>query len=343
MSLDKFKKALEKKGFEVEEGYSEVPQWYSFPTYAMNWVATGRFQKGCPAAGRSVFLGGASGSSKSLQLLYLVKQALEDDRTVIYLDSEGALDRASMKDMGIDPDHPNFFIIPVDTIEEVTTIFAEMVKEFDPEDRLMIMLDSASGLSNENEAKTLEGGKLQADQGRQARLMKGMIRAINKKIKSRNWGFVAISQTYTSQDMYASALEKEKFSNMGVAIYYPSIVLLLRKKAIKDSDGDIGGINVTCQCYKSRFSTVGRKTDFNLTYKDFINKNDGVLQILVKEGYVYQSGAWYSYEKDINGEIETIKFQSKNLPDHVDYLIKKYDSDKGEISEEDRNIEPEED
>jgi len=73
------------------------------------------------------------------------------------------------------------------------------------------------------------------------------------------------------------------------------------------------------------------KTEFDLPYDTGMDLYDGALPILEEEGVVERNSAWYSYQNADTGEI--VKFQRKDMNNHINELISRYNQLKGDISE----------
>nr|MDA3807009.1 hypothetical protein [Thiomicrorhabdus sp.] len=249
--------------------------------------------------------------------------------TVIYMDSEGALTMDDLKKVGVNDDPEKFMPLSVTTTEEVISIFIDSLGIFDKEDKIMFVLDSASGLFSEKEESTLDGGKLQNDMGRSAKTAKQMIKSINSKIRTRDWFFIMSGHTYENMDMM-SGDGKYKFSGLGAAAYFPSVTVLLTKLNLKDGKDQIG-IKMNFVTKKTRYNQLGLSCRIDVPYDTGIDKYSGVLEILKEKGYVDGAGAWYSYG---NADGEVVKFQSKTFADHAEFLIDRYESENNLAYEE---------
>lgn len=318
--LKSFRKSLAKSGVSTE--FSHIDQWLSFPSLAMNWVVTGSFRRGIPNR-RTSLIGGVTGATKSMQVLCLAREAQDKGYHVCFLDSEGAISEQDLQMNGVRTDEEYFTPITVTTIEEVTDIFTTSLKELGDE-RIMFILDSASGLFTDQEIETLDKGNLQNDMGLLSKKNKALFKSLGSKIRDKDWFFLATGHIYLNQE-HMSPDGKYKFSNLGAAMYYPSVTIQLTKLNLKEGQEQTG-IKVDFTTRKTRFNQVGKKIRLELPYKQGkFWKYEGVLQILKDEGFVKQAGAWYSYE---DAEGKEVKFQSKTFEDHAEFLIDRYEEDK---------------
>lgn len=325
--LAKFKKALEKK--EIKTGIPPIEKWLSFDNLAINWVCTGSFRRAIPHR-KSVLIGGESGATKTMNVLQLASSAQKDGYHVIVLDSESSISEQDLQLNHVDTDEDNFTPIGVTTHDEVLDIITEALKSFDEEDKVMFILDSMTGLMTTAEDENFDKGKKTQDMGRVVQENKKLLKFIGNRIRQRDWFFITTCHVYQNQDLL-NGKGKYIMSNVGSAMYYPSLTLQLTKLDLKDGQDQIG-IRVDVTTKKNRFYQVGKKVRLPLPYhteEGGFGKYDGVLDILKDFGYIDQAGAWYSFDRvDENGEItDTVKFQSKNFEQYAEELIDRYEAD----------------
>lgn len=343
--LAKFKKALDKKG--TPTGLSEITNWLSFDNMAMNWVCTGSFKRAIPNK-RSILIGGESGATKTMNVLQLAKKAQDQGYHVVLLDSEASISEQDLQMNRVNQSDDLFTTIMVTTHDDVIEIITDALKSFDDDEKIMFILDSMTGLMTSSEDENFDKGKKSNDMGRIVQDNKKLLKMIGSRIRDKDWYFLTTSHLYLNQDI-TNGKGVYIFSNVGAAMYYPSLTLQLTKLDLKES-GDQLGIRVNITTKKNRFFKLGQKIRLHLPYDSGgFNEYDGVQQILVNEGYIQQNGAWYSYDiidEDTGEVLETKKFQSKNFSDHADYIIERYENDhKGVFSEKedlDANLEMEE-
>ena len=338
MGLDKFKKALEKK--DVSTGLSKISDWLAFENMAMNWVCTGSFRRAVPA-NRSTIIAGESGATKTMNVLRLARSAQEKGYHVILLDSESSISMQDLRMNGVDISEDKFTTINVTTHDEVIEIFVEAIKSFDDDEKIMFILDSISGLMTTSEDDNYDKGKKNNDMGRAVQANKALLKLIGNRIRRKNWFFISTAHVYLNQDV-TNGKGTHIISNLGSAIYYPSLTLQMTKLDLKEEGKQIGiRVNVTTK--KTRFTTLGQKVQLHLPYNtdgSGFEPLDGVLDILVDAGYVKQAGAWYSYDIETDGETVTKKFQSRSFAEHAEMLIDRYevDNDKGFYNDDGEEI-----
>lgn len=343
--LSKFKKALEKD--DIKTGFTPITSWLAFDNLAMNWVCTGSFRRAIPHR-RSVLIGGLSGSTKSMNVLQLAKKAQDQGYFVVVLDSETSISEQDLEMNKVDVSDDKFMPIEVTTHDDVLAIVDNALKTLDKDDKVMFILDSITGLMTAAEDENFDKGKKTQDMGRVVQENKKILKYIGNRIRQRDWYFISTSHLYENQDFPRNGKPKYILSNVGAAEYYPSLVLQLAKLDLKDGMDQIG-IRVDVSTRKNRFFQLGKKVRLELPYDNEhggFDPYDGVLDILKDYGYIEQAGAWYSFDRideDTGEVIDTVKFQSKNFPQHAEELIDRYEREHASVfsekDEDEANIE----
>ena len=180
--VEKFKSSTVHLGFETEA------DWVSVGNYAMNKLISGSYKKAFPY-GRSVLIGGESGSGKSLVLATAAAQAQKKDNAhVVWLDAENATTDQWLKDLDVDISEDNFTYLNVATVEDVKSLVADVVALSDKQNdgqKIFIVVDSWSNLMTEKQQKEAESGVVKGDQGQQAKQLKDVIKGTTHMITRR--------------------------------------------------------------------------------------------------------------------------------------------------------------
>lgn len=339
MGLKAFQKGLAKRN--IDTGVYPLTEWLSFDNLAMNWVCTGSFRK-CLAHRRNYIVAGMSGAGKTMSTLQLATQAQSKGYHVVYLDSEGAVDIKDLEMNKVDTSEDKLTFIGVTTHEDVIDIFTEALNSFPEDSKLFFVVDSLTALMTSNEDENFDKGKTTNDMGRKVQANKKLLSMITSRIRTRDWFFISTAHVYENQDIL-NGRGRYIMSQVGSAEYYPSLILQLTKLDLRDGQEQTGiRVNVTTR--KNRFFKLGQRVQLPLVYPEGnidggFEKYDGVLDILKDYGYINQAGAWYNYDiiDTETGEVlENKKFQSKNFAEHAEYLIDRYEADRGgEIVEQD--------
>lgn len=323
-NINTLKKALEKR--DIQMNLSVPSEWVSTGNMALNYCITGDFYKGVPNK-RSMVVAGPSGSGKSLLAGTIAKNWQDKGYYVIYIDTEDAIDPQYLDRIGLNMNEDVFLPLRISTIEELTEIMSDVFKNYQENDKLCIVVDSASMLETEKELDAFEKGELSNDMGLFSKKLKQLWKNINVKVGDKDISFLATEHTYLNQDI-KNGKGKYIVSGGEAQLYIPSITLMFDKLKLKEGT-EISGFRLKSETIKTRFSKLGSKCELRIPYETGIDKYDGVLDILEKEGYVNRNGAWYNYTKDG----EEIKFQSKDFNKHIENLLPK----EKEVVEEQEN------
>lgn len=330
MALSKELRKKVQKDYVV--GISDPDHTITSGNYALNYYITGNFKRGFMNK-RTVLLYGLQGSGKSYLACLAAKHAQDEGYDVIYIDTEHALHTDYVKKIGMDLSEDRFYPVNVSSLEEAAKLMSTLFKETTPEQKICYVIDSLGMLDTEMNQEAFEkDGEMKNDMGLFAKKLKQFMKNMNKHIGARDNYFICTGHAYMNQDvrngkgtLIASGGEGFQFT--------PSVTIQVTKLKLKEGT-DVKGIRMTCEVAKSRFNQLGGKVTLHVPYDTGIDPYDGLLDILEDVGDVTKSGAWYSYEKDG----EQVKFQKKNFPDHVHYLIPEFGDDP-ELEEIDEPIE----
>lgn len=323
-NIRNFKEKINKKGFETQ--LSDPKEWISTGNYALNYLITGDFFNGVPS-NRQTILAGPTSSGKSFVACNIAKNAQEKGYSVVYIDTEFGMDESYMQNIGMDtdPDNGSFLPVQATTVEDAAELVGELFQHFDEtEDKLCVILDSLSMLGLRKELDSFSSdGKMDEDQGRTAKKYKQLLRLINSKTGNRNIVFVTIMHAYKNQDPYSG--QNYNVSGGESTLFIPSISLMFDKGKLKEGK-EVTGFKMKAETIKTRFNQVpGRKTEIEVPYDRGLDPYEGILPILLEEGVLSKSHAWYSY-KDRNGEQH--KFQKNDLEKHIEELMAIYKESK---------------
>lgn len=319
--MAKFKKALEKKASTTNSsigiGLSEIPEWISSGNMGLNYIASGHPEKFIPVS-RQTFLSGPKGSGKSFLVGNMIANAIEQGYYCVLIDSENAIDEEFLAKLGVDVhDEEKFMAIRVFSIEEATTVVSELLKNTDPEDKIGLFIDSLSNMESSQEIDKFNSGELASTQGLVQKKYKQLIKSTGNRIGDRNVFSVYTTHVYQSQEKYG---EEFVVSGGSSIQFLPSIGVMMKAVPMKEGR-DLLGVTVRCKTYKTRYQQSYLSTEFDIPWNTGMNKLDGITPILEDEGILERNGAWYNYI-DVNGEVQ--KFQSKNIGEHIDELMKRF-------------------
>lgn len=319
-----FLKSFDKELSKMEGiGTSAAPPryWYSTGNYVLNRIISGSFQHGIPQ-GRITDLAGPSGSGKSFISANLVASAQKAGAFCLVIDSENALDDDFMGKIGVNTEE-NYKYVSVTTIPEVTKIVSSFLKGYKEQvgedvdaPQVLILIDSLDMLMTETELDHYEKGVTKGDQGQKNKQLKAMLRTFVQAIKNVNVAMICTSQVYKNQDL----MNGEGLWIVSDAVKYAaSQIILIQKRKLKDESkgakvGDVAGVRMICEGYKTRFTKPFQKVEIEVPYEEGMDPLSGLLEVAKKLEVIDQRGSRYSmagsteswYAKDMEAYLPQI-------------------------------------
>jgi recombination protein RecA len=295
---------------------------------ALNYVITGSLSKGVPNR-RTGCIAGPQGSGKSLLLGNIAKAMQDEGYHIFYFDSENAIDEEFLARLNVDMSDEKFTPIRVYSVEEAVAVFSDILREFDKDEKVAVIVDSLSNLELEAEIEKFEKeGELANDMGRKAKSYKQFVQNVNSKVGDRDMFFWYSLHVYENQNVM-NGEGKFKVSGGNAQLYIPSISIMLDKLNLKEGTKQTG-IKMKVTTKKTRYNQLGVAKEILIPYATGIDPYDGVPDILADEGIIQKNGGWFTFI-DENGK--EVKFQKKTFSQHADYLITKFNE--AEIKERD--------
>lgn len=323
--LDKFKKEISKLDT-VSVGLPETTHWLSTGNFALNRALSGDFKRGIPLTKITLFAG-PSGSGKSFIAGNITRQAQLQGYHVVYLDSEHAIDVEYLAKIGCDTSPENLTYISVATIEDVNSTLSEFFSNYKKafgKDNLdaqktLIVLDSLAMLSSSTEMENYDkGGVIKGDQGQLAKRRKAMLRLALGQIGRLPISMLITDHVYPQDIMLGDGAwaitNSTKFSC--------SIIGIVTKLKLKE-EGEVTGVRMRFETYKSRFAKLGTKVELEVPYNTGMSPVTGLLEML-EEMKVIAKGTqpgeklnWVAEWTDEDGEIHRVSFREKDFNEQV--------------------------
>ena len=188
---------------------SSIDHYIPTGNYMLNACLTASLFGGYPN-NRAVALAGPSGTGKTFLTLNAVKQAQQMGYSIIYYDSENAVDRELVEKLGIDTSL--FRYEPCNTVQEfrtsvtnlTDTLLAQKKKGVELP-KIMIVLDSAGNLATQKEIDDAKTGANKSDMTR-AKLLKSTFRILMTKLGICKIPFLFTNHTYMTQDLFSKEI-----------------------------------------------------------------------------------------------------------------------------------------
>lgn len=218
-------------------------------------------------------------TGKTFLALNVVREAQKMGYSVIYIDTETAVDKELFQKFDIDTKKVRIERIAI--VEELKVWFAKFLdkmksikKEGGEIPKMMIVLDSLGQLGSRKEVNDAIEGKETADMSR-SKGMKSMFRVINNDLGYLGIPLLMTNHTYMTQGMFP----QEVFSGGTGGIYTASTILMLSKSKVRTGEeGEMdmsSGIKVTCKAMKNRMAKP-KKVFFEILFDGGANPYKGL-------------------------------------------------------------------
>ena len=231
---------------------SEIDHYIPTGNFHLNACLTGSLFGGYPN-NRAVALAGPSGTGKTYLILNAIKQAQQQGYSIIFYDSENAVDKRLVEKFGIDAS--KFRYEPCNTVQEfrssvtaITDVLIEQKKKGIELPKIMVVLDSAGNLATQKEIDDAKTGSSKADMTR-AKLLKSTFRIIMTQFGICKIPFLFSNHTYQTQDLFS-----RQVGGGGTGPEYAASIILFLGKAKLKEGVEQTGIIVTAKPNKNRFA-----------------------------------------------------------------------------------------
>lgn len=272
---------------------STVDHYISTGNYALNAALTGSVWGGFPN-NRSIAIAGPSGTGKTYLILNAVREAQKLGYSIIYYDSENAVDKSLVEKFGIDPAKLRYE--PCNTVQEfrssvtnLTKMMLDAKKKGSELPRVMVILDSAGNLATQKEIDDAASGSDKSDMTR-ARLLKSTFRILMTQMGICKIPFLFTNHVYQTQDLFSKTV-----AGGGTGPEYAASIILFLNKA-KLADGNSTGIIVTAKPNKNRFAKP-TPVKFWIDFNKGMNPYVGLQEFISWDNCGIQRGRFIS-EKD---------------------------------------------
>ena len=258
-------------------------------SYVLNALLSGSIYGGASSNAVTAYAG-ETGTGKTFLALSIIRSFLESNErgSVIFFESEGAIDRSMFVERNIDVDR--VFIVPVTTVQEFRTQALKILSKYEEEkekEPVLFVLDSLGMLSTNKEMTDAEAGDDKRDMTR-AQLIRGTFRILSLKLSMLGVPMYITNHTYQTIGMFAT---QELGGGSGLK-YAASTIIMLSKKKVQDEGSVVGNI-IHCKTYKSRLSKENQIIDIRLFYDRGLDKYYGLLDLAEKYDIIKKVGTRY--------------------------------------------------
>jgi len=250
--------------------------------YLLDAALSGRLLGGGVATNRITAFAGESGAGKSFIAYSVSKHAQRAGYSVIYIDTEQAIDLEDLPKFGIDPSLDKFRLIRSNKVEDVNMVLSQLVDELKTQKldgyeipKLMIVLDSLGQMASNKEKNDLLKGDIKQDMTK-AKALGSMFRSINTDLGYLEIPMIVCNHTYLTLDLYPA----EKLKGGNGLLYSASVIGFMSKSKLKtgeEDDMDLGqsGISVLFKTSKNRMAKP-KKIRFDISFAHGMNPFTGL-------------------------------------------------------------------
>ena len=296
--------------------------------YLLDAALSGRLLNGGVANNRITAFAGESGAGKSFIAYSVSKHAQKAGYSIIYIDTEQAIDLEDLPKFGIDNSLDKFRLIRSNKVEDVNMLLTQLLDDLKEQKmagyelpKLMIVLDSLGQMASNKEKEDLLAGNIKQDMTK-AKALGSMFRSINTDLGFLDIPMIVCNHTYMTLDMFS----QEKLKGGNGLLYSASVIGMMSKSKLKtgeEDDMDLGssGISVLFKTMKNRMAKP-KKIRFDISFAHGMNPYTG-LDAFCRPEYFDKIGiAKGKYNTDkATGEM---KFEPGGLRWYVSHLDKSF-------------------
>jgi len=262
--------------------------------------------------GRIVEIYGHEGSGKTTIGLHLIAEAQRlnekagDDKYVLFIDAEHALDPDYAKAIGVDPS--KLIVVQPDYAEQALNIVAEFVIS---DSINLFVIDSVAALMPEAEYK---GSMEDQHVGRQARVMSQALRKLNGMMCKHYVLGIFINQV---REKIGVMFGNPETTPGGRALkFWSTIRLACSSKRVSDQEQRSERAILKVDVVKNKVAPPHKTIETEILFGYGIDLENEILALCISEELIEKKGSWYSYGGEQLGQgIENTKEFFKNNPD----------------------------
>ena len=263
--------------------------------YLLDAALSGKLLGGGISTNRITAFAGESGSGKSFLAYSVSKHAQKSGYSIIYIDTEGALDLEDLPKFGVDNSLDKFRLIRSNKVEDVNILLTQLIDELKEQKmagfeipKLLIVLDSLGQMASNKEKADLLKGDIKQDMTK-AKALGSMFRSINTDLGYLDIPFLVCNHTYLTMDLFPRSVLR---GGNGL-LYSASVIGFMSKSQLKtgqEDDMDLGasGISVLFKTQKNRLAKP-KKIRFDISFANGMNPYTG-LDAFCRPEYMEQVG-----------------------------------------------------
>ena len=263
--------------------------------YLVDAAMSGRLLNGGIATNRISVFAGESGSGKSFMCFSCAKHAQKAGYSVIYIDTENAIDLEDLPKYGVDNSIDKFRLVRSNKVEDVNMLLTQLIDDLKEQKlagyelpKLLIVIDSLGQMASNKEKNDLLKGDIKQDMTK-AKALGSLFRSINTDLGYLDIPLLVANHTYLTMDLFPKSVMK---GGNGL-LYSASVIGMMSKSQLKtgeEDDMDLGasGISVLFKTQKSRLAKP-KKIRFDISFAHGMNPYTG-LDAFCRPEYLEQIG-----------------------------------------------------
>jgi RecA/RadA recombinase len=263
--------------------------------YLVDAAMSGRLLNGGIATNRISVFAGESGAGKSFMCFSCAKHAQKAGYSVIYIDTENAIDLEDLPKYGVDNSIDKFRLVRSNKVEDVNMLLTQLIDDLKEQKlagyelpKLLIVIDSLGQMASNKEKNDLLKGDIKQDMTK-AKALGSLFRSINTDLGYLDIPLLVANHTYLTMDLFPKSVMK---GGNGL-LYSASVIGMMSKSQLKtgeEDDMDLGssGISVLFKTQKSRLAKP-KKIRFDISFLNGLNPYTG-LDAFCRSEYFEQIG-----------------------------------------------------
>jgi len=250
--------------------------------YLVDAAMSGRLLNGGIATNRISVFAGESGAGKSFMCFSCAKHAQKAGYSVIYIDTENAIDLEDLPKYGVDNSIDKFRLVRSNKVEDVNMLLTQLIDDLKEQKmagyelpKLLIVIDSLGQMASNKEKNDLLKGDIKQDMTK-AKALGSLFRSINTDLGYLDIPLLVANHTYLTMDLFPKSVMK---GGNGL-LYSASVIGMMSKSQLKtgeEDDMDLGssGISVLFKTQKSRLAKP-KKIRFDISFAHGMNPFTGL-------------------------------------------------------------------
>lgn len=279
----------------TDESKIGIKEYIDTGNYALNCLISADPYKGIPS-GRIIQFAGPYSTGKSFLSLETMKHAQEAGYTILYYDTEWGENKDNLvKNRGMDP--AKFIHAPIANIPTLKTDILNLLEEIQPDEKLMIVVDSIGNLVTSKEYEDSSAGKTTKDLTKPGEL-KSLFRTITLPLGIKHVPMIVVNHVY---DKIGSFFAEQEVAGGSGSKYLSSTLIRLTKAQEKDGTNVIGAL-ITCKSEKNRLAKEKEKIKVVINYSTGYSRVTGLFDLALELGYLSNPKQGFYLIKDGDGK-----------------------------------------